>query len=98
MLVLAIGGTIALNLLTKDNGPGVPLASESSLTPTFSPSVPAVPVPGETVAVVPSPQSARAVPGVPYAVRLLAPCVVLVDFDGRFWGPPRGFTLLEPTQ
>jgi hypothetical protein len=35
---------------------------------------------------------------VAYAVRLLAPCAALIDFDGSFWTSPPGFKLLKPTQ
>jgi hypothetical protein len=79
-----------------------PTASDSlgpsSAAPTFSPHVTATPLASGPSTVVPAPQSARAVPGVNYAARLLAPCVLLIDFDGAFWAAPPGFTLFQPTQ
>jgi hypothetical protein len=73
----------------------------ASVTPSatpFSPHVPARTLPGKRGQVVAAPRSASALPGVAYAVRLLSPCAVLVDFDGAFWSAPSDFTLLKPTQ
>jgi hypothetical protein len=68
-----------------------------SATP-FSPHVPPRTLPTTTGRVVASPQSTGALPGVAYAVRLLAPCALVIDFDGSFWTSPPGFRLLKPTQ
>jgi hypothetical protein len=67
-----------------------------SATP-FSPHVPPRTLPATVGPVVPSPQSARALPGLTYSVRLLAPCAAVIDFDGSFWTSPPGFRLLKPT-
>ena len=100
LIVSSLAATILLAraATVRDETAVGPSPSMSPSDTPFSPHVPARTLPGATGTVLPKPQSAAALPGVTYAVRLLAPCVVLVDFDGSFWRAPADFTLLKPTQ
>jgi hypothetical protein len=99
ILLLGVGGAILLNLLTRGHSVILPTPSGSFSRPPFSPTATASPLPtGSGGPPIASPQSARAVRGVLYSVRLISPCVVLVDFDGSFWRGPANLTLYEPTQ
>jgi hypothetical protein len=99
ILLLGVGGAILLNLLTRGHSVILPTPSGSFSRPPFSPTATASPLPtGSAGPPIASPQSARAVRGVLYSVRLISPCVALVDFDGSFWRGPEDLTLYEPTQ
>jgi hypothetical protein len=100
LLALSVAGALLVNRLTREST--VPeVAPSGTGTPTatpFSPHAVASPLPdgsGETLS---APQSAPAALGVVYSVRLLAPCVVLLDFDGSFWAARQGTTVYRPIQ
>jgi len=99
LIVVSVATAVVLSRATRftpsDVGPTDTLTP--SATP-FSPHVQISPLPSGGGPVLSSPQSAPAGAGVVYAVRLLALCAALVDFDGSFWSSPPGFTLLKPTQ
>ena len=85
IVVLAIGGTYLLNVVTR----GTPAALKPLLeSPTATPSARA---PRGTVVVTPS-SAAAASPGVAYPLSLTTPCGMAgtVDFDGSFWVPRDG--------
>jgi hypothetical protein len=99
IIVVAVGGAVLLNLLARGHSVILPTPSGSLTRPPFSPTATASPLPtGSGGPPIASPQSARAVRGVLYSVRLIAPCAVLVDFDGSFWRGPEDLALYEPTQ
>jgi hypothetical protein len=102
LLVLSVGGALLLNRATRATVPAAaPTGTFRPTAPTatpFSPHVVASPLPTGEGTVIDAPQSARAVPGIVYSVRLLATCVVLLDFDGGFYAAPRGFTVFQPIQ
>jgi hypothetical protein len=100
LLVVSVAAAIALSQATTFT-PRSELAPNDTLTPTatpFSPHVVTSPLPSAGGPMVSSPQSAPALPGVVYSVGLLAPCAVLIDFDGGFWTSPSGFELLKPIE
>ena len=100
LLALSVAGALLVNRLTRETT--VPeVAGSGTTTPTatpFSPHVVASPLAGGSAGTIPAPQSAPATPGVMYSVRLLAPCVVLLDFDGSFWAARQGTTVYKPIQ
>jgi hypothetical protein len=82
VVVLAIGGTYLLNVLTA--GPPDEL---KALAPS--------PTPAAVASVDATPSSAPVRPGRAYRVRITTGCgfVTAVDFDGSFWKPTDGRTL-----
>ena len=83
VLVLAIGGTYLLNVLTT----GAPDELRAALS--------AAPTPAPVGSVQATPTSSRARPGRAYPIRITIGCgfVGAVDFDGSFWEPTDGRTL-----
>ena len=100
LLVLSAAGAFALNRATRQNVlPAVTPGSASRGTSAgSSPRPMPSPLARGGGAVIPAPQSAGAVVGTPYSARLLAACMVLLDFDGRFWTGPSGLAVREPVQ
>jgi hypothetical protein len=101
LLALSVAGALILNRATRESSVpevGPSITESPTTTPRFSPHVVASPLAsgrGETMA---GPQTARAAPGIAYSVRLLAPCVVLLDFDGSFWSARPGTKVYRPIQ
>lgn len=102
MAVVVVASVLAAILLARAATVSPPSAPPGeTLTPSvtpFSPHVPPRTLSATVGPVVASPQSSRALPGLTYSVRLLAPCSLVIDFDGSFWTAPPGFRLLKPTQ
>ncbi|HEX9375982.1 MAG TPA: hypothetical protein VGB19_07080 [Actinomycetota bacterium] len=88
LIVLAVGGTILLNVTTS--GPSKALLDALAASPT-SPGATA------TATVVVAPSSSPAEPGLAYPVTIVGECGVAgpIDFDGSFWEPADGRSLQE---
>jgi len=86
LIVLAVGGTILLNVTTS----GPPKVLEDALAAS-----PSSPGPAPTATVVIAPSTSPATPGVAYPIALMGKCRVpgAIDFDGSFWVPGNGQSL-----
>ena len=87
VVILAVGGTYLLNVVTRGTPPALRGLLDSP-TATASPRTP-------SGTIVVTPTSTAATPGVAYELPLTTPCGVTgaVDFDGSFWQPRGGRSL-----